>query len=183
MATPATPTPEDVFDALNTARTAPSKLIPLLEGWRAKFQGKMLCLPSRTRLLTQEGVAAVDEALAFLREAKPVPALKRISPGMSAAARDLVCQHGPSGGTGHTGADGSSPFDRISRHGKWSGSAAENISYGAGTDPLEIVIGWIVDDGVASRGHRTNIFKRELSVIGFAAGPHRDMSFMYAARA
>eukprot|EP00966_Prymnesium_polylepis_P293080 6769313-Prymnesium_polylepis.1 len=71
MATPATPSPEDILRALNTARTAPSKLVPLLESWRARFQGKMLCLPGRTRLLTQEGVAAVDEALAFLREAKP----------------------------------------------------------------------------------------------------------------
>jgi len=153
-------------------RTAPTSLVPTLRLWRDSFQGSMLCLPGRVRLATNEGAAAVEEAIDFLTSQQPLPAIKRISRGMSAGAQDHVNDIGPKGLNGHTGSDGSSPYDRISRSGKWRGSAAENIAYGA-TEAEEIVAGWIVDDGVASRGHRTNIFKREMSVVGIASGPHR----------
>ena len=56
---------------------------------------------------------------------------------------------GKSGITGHTGSDGSSPFDRMNRHGKWLGAAAENIAFGDGT-PRDRIIQLIIDDGVAS---------------------------------
>ena len=35
-----------------------------------------------------------------------------------------------SGALGHTGLDGSSPFDRLAKYTKMEGSAGENISYG-----------------------------------------------------
>ena len=34
------------------------------------------------------------------------------------------------GALGHTGLDGSSPFDRLAKYTKMEGSAGENISYG-----------------------------------------------------
>ena len=166
-------TAEDVFASINVARTNPAKFERILSQWRSCFAGNLLCLPGQLKLATNEGVAAVDEALAFLRSTKPVPALQRISPGMSAAATRFCADIGPKGMRGHTGSDGSSPYDRISRHGKWSGSAAENIAYGM-SEAEEVVASWIVDDGVASRGHRNNIFKREFTTAGVGIGAHKD---------
>ena len=69
---------------------------------------------------------------------------------------------------GHTGADGSLPWDRVARYGQWSGTIAENISYGAygESDARRIVLSLVIDDGVASRGHRDNILNAAFSVIG-----------------
>jgi uncharacterized protein YkwD len=72
---------------------------------------------------------------------------------------------------GHTGADGSTVDQRLRRHGRWLESAAENIDYGSDS-ARDVVISLIVDDGVAGRGHRTNIFNPALRVLGAACGPH-----------
>jgi uncharacterized protein YkwD len=38
----------------------------------------------------------------------------------------------------------------------------------------------IIDDGVASRGHRVNIFKKDYKVVGIAVGPHKKYGEMCA---
>jgi uncharacterized protein YkwD len=78
---------------------------------------------------------------------------------------------GPIGGRGHKGRDGSQPWDRMARFGKWIGRAGENIDYGV-RDARAIVVRLIVDDGVRSRGHRKNIFSRDFRVAGAASGYH-----------
>jgi uncharacterized protein YkwD len=46
---------------------------------------------------------------------------------------------GPSGATGHTGLDGSSPFDRLARYTEMEATSGENISYGA-EDPIDVIL-------------------------------------------
>ena len=60
---------------------------------------------------------------------------------------------------------------RINRYGSWLTTAAENIDYGSAS-ARDVLISLIVDDGVPSRGHRTNIFNAALRVMGGACGPH-----------
>src|SRR6266404_8081049 len=71
---------------------------------------------------------AVDEAVRFLKKARPLPPLT-LSSGMSRAAADH-CAEQIEGQLGHDGNDRSSPGDRISRYGNWSATWGENISYG-----------------------------------------------------
>jgi len=117
-----------------------------------------------------EGDRVVVEAVRFLEKASPRPPLAR-SGGLSGSALAHVLDQGPSGGVGHRGGDGSSPWQRMARFGRWSGRAAENIAYGR-PDARSIVVGLIVDDGVRDRGHRQNIFGREFRYAGIATGPH-----------
>lgn len=49
--------------------------------------------------------------------------------------------------------------------------ACENIAYGSFTG-IEVVINLIIDDGVKSRGHRTNLFHDKLGEVGIAASYH-----------
>jgi uncharacterized protein YkwD len=112
---------------------------------------------------------AVDEAVRFLKKARPLPSLT-LSTGMSRAAADH-CSEQIDGQLGHDGNDRSSPGDRIGRYGSWSTTWGENISYSRKT-AREIVLALIIDDGVRSRGHRKNIFNPKFNYAGAAFGPH-----------
>jgi len=101
--------------------------------------------------------------------------------GIFFAAEDH-CENNFSGGNNnfsHTGSDGSSPSERISRYGTWSLSG-ENLAWGP-TEARDALLALFVDDGIPDRGHRDNIFAggweqaavatcNAVSVWNFAAG-------------
>ena len=66
---------------------------------------------------------------------------------------------------------------RISKYVKWEKTIAENIQYNSQT-PLECLLSLVIDDGVSTRGHRTNIFKNTLYYFGGATGMHAKYTSM-----
>lgn len=160
-----------IVQEVNRARTQPRQYATFLIQRHRFYVGRALRRPGKVIEVTQEGVAALDEAMRFLRTAPPVPALS-VARGLALGAWDHVRDQGPEGTTGHQGGDGSQPSDRASRHGQWQGSIGENIAYGHDS-ARDVVIGFIVDDGVPSRGHRQNLFKAAWRVTGVACGSHK----------
>ena len=152
-----------VHAELNLARTAPRQYAQIVAS-RALGHRHI------------EGDRVVEEAVRFLEKARPLPPFMR-SEGLSASALAHVLDLGPSGGRGHSGSDGSTPWKRMARFGRWSGHAAENISYGE-RDARGIVVALIVDDGTRDRLHRQNIFSRDLFCVGIASGPHAGCGTM-----
>ena len=159
-----------VVEEVNLARTNPSEYARYIERLLQYFDGRILRIPGEIGLRTEEGAAAVREAVAYLRRADPLPPLEHV-PALTAAARDHVRDQGPRGAFGHEGSDGSTTSDRISRYARWRQAINENIDYGAKT-ARDVVISLIVDDGVSSRGHRRNIFDIDARYVGVACGPH-----------
>ena len=60
---------------------------------------------------------------------------------------------------------------RLQKYGDQIVSAGENIAYGT-KGGKEIVLQLIIDDGVASRGHRDNIFKANFKYLGSWSSSH-----------
>ncbi len=158
-----------VLAELNLARTDPQRYAEYLSELRPHFNGKQLERPGGIILVTREGVAAVDEAISFLRSTEPVSAL-RPSSGLSLAAQAHV-EDQQDGAMGHSGSDGSEPWDRMNRYGTWAGGVAENIAYG-GYSARGVVIQLIVDDGVPGRGHRVNLYNPDYRFVGVGCGRH-----------
>jgi uncharacterized protein YkwD len=159
------PLEQEILDEMNLARMEPQRYATFVEEYKTYYKGNQLSIPGRSKaLMTFEGVAAVDEAINFLRAAKPLPPLT-IHRGMCLAAKDHANDLALKGITGHKGSDGSSPNARLDRYGNWEGMVGENIVYEVST-ARHIVIGLIIDDGTQNRGHRRNIFDPNHRVAG-----------------
>jgi uncharacterized protein YkwD len=162
---------KQVIVEINMVRTGPAEyarriLLPL----RSYYRRTRLQYPGEIAILTHEGVRALDECIGVLLTAKPVPPLSPAK-GLAFAARDHVRDQAATGAIGHTGSDGSTPADRIGRYGTWDVTAGENIDYGNG-DARRIVISLLVDDGVPSRGHRSNLLDHRFKLVGVSMGAH-----------
>lgn len=138
---------QSVLDELNFARTRPAEYAATV--------------PADT--------IAGQEAIAFLRAQAPVAALSA-SPLLDGAASAHVSDQAKSAAPGHTGADGSTPMQRMQRAGVWSTIYAEEIALGADSAQA-IVRQLIIDRGVAGHPHRTDLFSPNLKFAGVACGP------------
>ena len=166
----------EVIDELNFARMQPSEYADYLIAYSELFVGRELRERGEITVLTREGRSAVNEAIRFLRNQKPLPYLIA-SKGMSKAAEDMVRMQGTTSQIGHKGRDGSSFADRVSRYGTWEGSCSENIDYG-NNNARRIVMALIIDDGVSNRGHWKSIFNPAFKRVGLACGQHQRFRYM-----
>jgi uncharacterized protein YkwD len=163
---------KDVILELNKVRSDPKKYADLYILPRTRyFRGNNYSLAAGRSITTVEGARAVEECYAALSALESVPLLSPRE-GLSRAAGDHAADQSGTGTTGHTGSDGSSFEVRIQRYGKWSGATAENISYGSSTG-RDIVCQLLIDDGVASRGHRQNNMNRVYAYVGVAVRSHQ----------
>jgi hypothetical protein len=169
-AQPAAQLEQVVLQELNAARTNPQAFAIHLQRHRALFEGKHFRPPGASYfVITQEGPAAVDEAIGFLKRQRSLPPLAWAE-GLARSAAELIRAQAQSGETDH-GRGKLSMANRIGRHLKWTGRIGENISYGP-TDGRDVVLQLIVDDGVPGRGHRASIFSPDFRLAGVACGPH-----------
>jgi uncharacterized protein YkwD len=162
---------QDIVGEINLVRERPAEYAAYLEQLRSFYSGREYRRPGKPGLMTEEGTKALDEAINFLRAARPAPALT-LSLGMCSGARELVKEQSVSGATGHQGADGSFCEQRTARFGTWTDPIGENLTYGD-DGARERVITLLIDDGFASRGHRKRLLDPTFKVAGVACGGHK----------
>lgn len=160
---------------LNMARTDPSRYSQEFIFPRSAFyNNKMYLEPGGPEnfigLRTHEGVNAAYEAAKVMDSTKALGPLKA-NKTLSLAAEYHATDQSKHGGTGHISHDGSTLQNRVEKYGKWQHTIGENIIYGPDTG-REVVVQLLIDDGVKSRGHRTNILKNDYKVVGVACDKH-----------
>jgi uncharacterized protein YkwD len=127
---PATRDEKQVVLEMSKARLHPRELARWLETQLAYFDGKQWNLPDRIPLRTEEGAAALEELIAFLKGSPLDLGPLRWSEGLARAARQLVQEQGPTGQTGHRGPGGSTLQSRALKQGLFQSRLGEVINYG-----------------------------------------------------
>jgi hypothetical protein len=161
---------EGIVKELNALRRNPPEYAAHIEERLRFYRGRVLALPGKTTLKTKEGAAAAREAIAVLRDTRPMQPLTYSEP-LAQAARDHVRDIGPKGLVSHEGSGGGMS-DRLRKRGAQYGYTAEAISFGP-DDARSVVIDLIVDDGVKDRGHRKLLLESRFGFAGVGCGPHK----------
>ncbi|HMJ25013.1 MAG TPA: CAP domain-containing protein [Pyrinomonadaceae bacterium] len=167
----------ELLNEINQVRAHPQTYIAYLENLKPLFSGKQYKTSTLT-VTTEEGWSAVEEAIKFLREAKPVGPLAR-SNGLCQASLTHIKDQSGTGTTGHKGNDNSFIEQRVKPFGTWQGGIGENLTYG-NESARERLLTWLVDDGFASRGHRRRLMSPDYKVAGVCCGPHPQFNSMCA---
>ncbi len=162
---------QDIFEEINRLRANPSGYISHLETYKSYYKDKKIQLPGKPYpLQTDETGAAVDEAISWLKNQRPVGALV-LSRGMTAGARDLCLDQKEHGTFGHITSDVADASQRMNRYGTWKEYMGENILYGYNR-PWHVVAGFLVDDGMPRREQRNNLLDDRYRVAGVACSAH-----------
>jgi uncharacterized protein YkwD len=168
---------QDLLKEINLARSNPQMYAGFLEKLKPQFKGRLYTAEGTSAALeTQEGWTAVEEAIKFMRAAKPTTTLT-MSQGLSLCAKAHVTDQSASGATGHKGGDRTMVEDRVKPYGSWTGGIGENLAYG-NQSARERLLTWLIDDGFASRGHRNRIMSSTYNVAGLSCGPHPEYGTM-----
>jgi hypothetical protein len=159
-----------VFAELNRFRSDPDAYANVLRSYRPRFDGKLLIAEEggEIDIMTNEGVAAVDEAIRDLKGQKPLPRLL-YSDILARAAADHVADQSRSGAVGHY-TRGRGPGERMLARGGGR-YVNEVITYGHHT-PEGVIDQLLIDDGVPGRGHRHSLLATDRNYAGVACGSH-----------
>jgi uncharacterized protein YkwD len=170
-------TEQDLLSEINKARAEPQVYAAYLEKLKPLFKGKIYTAAGQEAgLETQEGWDAVEDAIKFMRTAKPIGPLGA-SEGLRLAAVSHVKDQSASGATGHAGGDKMLIEERVKGLGAWQGDIGENLVYG-NESARERILTWLIDDGVKSRGHRRRVMSQDYKVAGVSCGPHPEYGAM-----
>ena len=121
---------------------------------------------------TYEGPSAYNDAIEFLKNQESLEPLK-YDEKLGRSAHELVRDIGPKGLLSHETSDGRGVNDRVEQFGDWDGALCENMDVGSKT-AKDVLIGFLVDDGIEDRSHRFNIFNKDLRIFGISSGMHSE---------
>ncbi len=160
---------DEVLEELNYLRAEPSAYAAELDDFERRFDGRLVMgEDNEPDVMSNEGVRAVTEAARALRRVRPLVPVEH-SALLAKAAGDLVRSQGVSGQTGHI-SNRKGPGDRVTARGGGP-YVGEVIAYGVWS-ARNAIRQFVVDDGVAGRGHRKLLLLPNYRYAGVACGSH-----------
>ena len=161
---------KNLLDEVNSLRTNPSAYTSKVSQYKGYFNFDILKMPDGRNICTEEGPAAYDEAINYLKNAKPLNALTP-SKGLTKIAEDVLAK------VQSLDADLVNKVtdltSMINKQGIYEGTFVRVMQFG-GTSPDQVIIDLIVSDGDKSRRQRENLFNKDIKVCGIAFGDHKD---------
>ncbi len=101
-----------------------------------------------------------------------------VSPALRNSAKKHVEDIGSKGLSGHDSSNGILFGDRIKSYCNcYYTMIGENIDYGS-SNPIEILLTLLIDEGITDRGHRKNILEKDFKYIGLSIGYHASYQSM-----
>lgn len=159
-----------ILNEHNRLRIDPLSFIPFLEEHMKYISYDTLNLPNQRPIKLREGISAYINGIEFLRNQKPVKALT-FDPNLSKAAQKFSDYLGNYCAISNINSNGQNVAERLEEYVQWDKCCAENIDYGS-LSPRDIILSLLVDDGVEGKGHRKNLFSKELKYIGIGVSEH-----------
>lgn len=175
------PTTQDIIDVLNLVRQNPKIVAPVLLRMQQSFkgsskmlnfggmnvnigEGKKLTL-AKANFITFEGVFAVNDAAQAIVKQVPVPPV-HLSEGMSKAALAHSQYAAKVQKIVHV-VGNNTPSTRIAKYGERKGAIGENMVMDfSHAKTANLIVRWIIDDGISQRIHRKNIFNKQFKHAG-----------------
>ena len=157
-----------LLEEINSLRTNPGGYDNKILKMKNNFEGDIYKLEDGTKIKTQEGAAAYEEAANFLKSAQAVGKLTS-SKGLTRIAEELLEN------IQRTDPDNLDSIDMnaiVAKFGDYSGSFGRIMEFG-GSSPQQIVTNIVVCDGDKSRSQRENILNPDFKVAGLALGDHK----------
>ena len=159
---------QSVVEELNEARTNPKKYAGYLKEQSQAMQGKIIKIKNKTDVRTIEGAPAIEEAIGDLNTVADLGKFQVVE-GLTSVARAQLTDLQQDSSIGHFGRDGSDLKTRLARFGAATGKCGENICH-RGDTARDVVMIFLVDDGVKSRSHRKAVLSKNFKQIGVACG-------------
>ncbi len=117
--------------------------------------------------VNEEEVKALNTLIDELKNLKKLSVLKPDKGIYQAAVKHASDQHAHDWKLGHTGTDGSNPWDRILKFSPKMRFGNENIAGNSeNVRPRDIVIQLLVDSGIPGYGHRYNLLDPNWTHVG-----------------
>jgi len=157
---------QNVLQEVNDLRRNPQFFLPRLRSFLSQYRGLLRHRPGDAPVLTQEGSAAVLQAIEALqteREVRTCVWNEALGSAAQAYCNELSKQ----------GLAARALQSRVESCGRWTGALVEMVDYGA-LSAAEVVCSLLVDDGVPNREHRKSLLAPNLRFIGIGCSPHRD---------
>jgi uncharacterized protein YkwD len=147
-----------------------------LNQYRSCFKGKTYTSPARQLpYTTREGVAALDDAIAFLRTCNPVNRLTAVHP-LAQAANDHLLECFFNDLKGPFANDDHDVSQRLDQYCQWYGPVGQVMAW-AEDDPSSIVMKLLVSDGDPRRMNRRALLNPQFQVCGVATGEHQSLGY------
>ena len=158
----------DLFKELNELRRDPKGYSYKVLKYKGYLEGNILRIPGvLAGIKTEEGAAAFDEAIEFLKNASPAEEMIP-SKGLFYIASDflqLVQKEDPNN------LNNNDMESIISRHGSFIGNFSRSMEFG-GSSAEQVIVNLIVSDGDKTRGQRITLLNNNLKKVGIAHGKH-----------
>lgn len=154
-----------VLAEINRVRSNPQAYADWLATLKPYYQGTELRWPEQQIIKTEEGIAALEEAIAFLNALQPLPPLNASEKLNPIAQRLATSQANLSPEALTTTRETVSTFEH-------------SLSYGE-TAQI-IVMQLIVDDGIATRNSRKRLLRNDLQSNGVVCQPQAELGHICA---